>query len=181
MLGGVFWQSFTAACISLWCPGPESNRHASRRGILSPLRLPVSPPGPGILRLAPKVSIQTGTEHSASFKCPELLKSDRCTRRPDMLKHERRRRKNGIMAERHPTGKRPVRRGCVRRSHPRQSDCHGPGAPLRRRHPSPLAALHAAGSTPRCRQHSTLQAAPHAASSPPSLRPSCSDRQTSHP
>jgi hypothetical protein len=28
-----------------WCPGPESNRHALRRGILSPLRLPVSPPG----------------------------------------------------------------------------------------------------------------------------------------
>ena len=30
-----------------WCPGPESNRHASRRGILSPLRLPISPPGHG--------------------------------------------------------------------------------------------------------------------------------------
>ena len=29
----------------LWCPGPESNRHALRRGILSPLRLPISPPG----------------------------------------------------------------------------------------------------------------------------------------
>ena len=28
-----------------WCPGPDSNRHALRRGILSPLRLPVSPPG----------------------------------------------------------------------------------------------------------------------------------------
>jgi S-sulfo-L-cysteine synthase (O-acetyl-L-serine-dependent) len=28
-----------------WCPGPESNRHAFRRGILSPLRLPISPPG----------------------------------------------------------------------------------------------------------------------------------------
>ena len=28
-----------------WCPGPESNRHALRRGILSPLRLPISPPG----------------------------------------------------------------------------------------------------------------------------------------
>ncbi len=26
-------------------PGPESNRHALRRGILSPLRLPISPPG----------------------------------------------------------------------------------------------------------------------------------------
>ena len=30
---------------NLWCPGPESNRHALRRGILSPLRLPISPPG----------------------------------------------------------------------------------------------------------------------------------------
>src|SRR5215475_792084 len=30
-----------------WCPGPESNRHALRRGILSPLRLPISPPGQG--------------------------------------------------------------------------------------------------------------------------------------
>jgi hypothetical protein len=29
----------------VWCPGPESNRHALRRGILSPLRLPISPPG----------------------------------------------------------------------------------------------------------------------------------------
>ncbi len=29
----------------MWCPGPESNRHALRRGILSPLRLPISPPG----------------------------------------------------------------------------------------------------------------------------------------
>jgi hypothetical protein len=29
----------------IWCPGPDSNRHALRRGILSPLRLPVSPPG----------------------------------------------------------------------------------------------------------------------------------------
>ena len=29
------------------CPGPESNRHGglAYRGILSPLRLPVSPPG----------------------------------------------------------------------------------------------------------------------------------------
>ena len=28
-----------------WCPGRDSNPHASRRGILSPLRLPISPPG----------------------------------------------------------------------------------------------------------------------------------------
>mmetsp|Transcript_41221 Transcript_41221/g.96405 ORF Transcript_41221/g.96405 Transcript_41221/m.96405 type:complete len:448 (-) Transcript_41221:1106-2449(-) len=30
----------------VWCPGPDSNRHTLRRGILSPLRLPISPPGP---------------------------------------------------------------------------------------------------------------------------------------
>src|SRR3982750_2851674 len=30
-----------------WCPGPESNRHTFRWGILSPLRLPISPPGHG--------------------------------------------------------------------------------------------------------------------------------------
>ncbi len=30
----------------LWCPGPDSNRHGGLvRGILSPLRLPISPPG----------------------------------------------------------------------------------------------------------------------------------------
>jgi hypothetical protein len=30
-----------------WCPRPDSNRHGRSRGILSPLCLPVSPPGPG--------------------------------------------------------------------------------------------------------------------------------------
>jgi hypothetical protein len=30
-----------------WCPGPDSNRHGISRGILSPLRLPVPPPGHG--------------------------------------------------------------------------------------------------------------------------------------
>lgn len=35
--------------IFLWCPEPESNRHAHyRRGILSPLCLPISPSGPSI-------------------------------------------------------------------------------------------------------------------------------------
>ena len=30
----------------IWCPGPESNRHGVlHRGILSPLRLPIPPPG----------------------------------------------------------------------------------------------------------------------------------------
>ena len=29
-----------------WCPEPESNRHGLRRGILSPLCLPISPSGP---------------------------------------------------------------------------------------------------------------------------------------
>src|SRR5690606_36093038 len=28
-----------------WCPRPDSNRHALRRGILSPLRLPIPPLG----------------------------------------------------------------------------------------------------------------------------------------
>jgi cysteine synthase B len=35
-----------AGCCFAWCPGPDSNRHTLRRGILSPLRLPISPPGP---------------------------------------------------------------------------------------------------------------------------------------
>ena len=30
-----------------WCLGSESNRHSSRNGILSPARLPISPPRPG--------------------------------------------------------------------------------------------------------------------------------------
>ena len=35
----------------LWCPGPDSNRHAVLgRGILSPLCLPIPPPGRGIMR-----------------------------------------------------------------------------------------------------------------------------------
>ena len=38
-------QVFDSLALLYWCPGPESNRHALRRGILSPLRLPISPPG----------------------------------------------------------------------------------------------------------------------------------------
>ncbi len=38
-------QGLKLAAFVQWCPGPESNRHALRRGILSPLRLPISPPG----------------------------------------------------------------------------------------------------------------------------------------
>ncbi len=34
-----------ASCVERWCPGRDSNPHALRRGILSPLRLPISPPG----------------------------------------------------------------------------------------------------------------------------------------
>ena len=39
-----------------WCPGPDSNRHTLRRGILSPLRLPISPPGQEA-RSVPKVGV----------------------------------------------------------------------------------------------------------------------------
>lgn len=35
--------------ITLWCPGPDLNRHGKNyRGILSPLRLPFPPPGQNI-------------------------------------------------------------------------------------------------------------------------------------
>ena len=33
----------------IWCPRPESNRHALRREILSLLRLPIPPPGRGCI------------------------------------------------------------------------------------------------------------------------------------
>lgn len=63
---------------SLWCPGPESNRHALRRGILSPLRLPISPPGQilqradrtsrarGRRRLWPKIARRASRLHSSA-------------------------------------------------------------------------------------------------------------------
>ena len=35
--------------IFIWCPGPDLNRHGRNgRGILSPLCLPISPPGPKV-------------------------------------------------------------------------------------------------------------------------------------
>ena len=40
-LGGVYKNDEDI----FWCPGPESNRHALLRGILSPVRLPIPPPG----------------------------------------------------------------------------------------------------------------------------------------
>src|SRR5687768_4212672 len=36
---------FFMGCLQDWCPGPDSNQHGLRLGILSPLCLPVSPPG----------------------------------------------------------------------------------------------------------------------------------------
>jgi aromatic amino acid transport protein AroP len=42
---GAIGEARATRRVSDWCPGPDSNRHALRRGILSPLRLPVSPPG----------------------------------------------------------------------------------------------------------------------------------------
>ena len=45
-IAAIFDEFTVKASNYAWCPGPESNRHALRRGILSPLRLPISPPGP---------------------------------------------------------------------------------------------------------------------------------------
>jgi hypothetical protein len=38
-----FLDYFGLYCMYDWCREPESNRHALRRGILSPVRLPVPP------------------------------------------------------------------------------------------------------------------------------------------
>ena len=38
-------KSLISSAFYIWCPGSDSNRHTFRRGILSPLRLPISPPG----------------------------------------------------------------------------------------------------------------------------------------
>lgn len=38
-------QALVACALFVWCPRPDSNRHALRRGILNPLRLPISPLG----------------------------------------------------------------------------------------------------------------------------------------
>jgi hypothetical protein len=55
--GLLFFSSYRAAAMlrCRWCPGPESNRHGFRRGILSPLCLPVSPPRPKLQRGAAKI------------------------------------------------------------------------------------------------------------------------------
>ena len=59
----------------IWCPGPESNRHGMlSRGILSPLRLPVSPPG--LWRLRPESNRRTRLcrpLHNHSATQPEIL------------------------------------------------------------------------------------------------------------
>src|SRR6266571_29116 len=47
-----------------WCPGQGSNLHAgiTRRGILSPLCLPVSPPGPSRRKIVPEGNWRRGSE-----------------------------------------------------------------------------------------------------------------------
>ena len=41
-----FQKNLSLSFICGWCPGPDSNRHGKNsRGILSPLRLPIPPPG----------------------------------------------------------------------------------------------------------------------------------------
>ena len=42
---------YVAVKLELWCPEPDLNRHGRNvRGILSPLCLPISPPGHGTLK-----------------------------------------------------------------------------------------------------------------------------------
>ena len=61
---------------SYWCPGPDSNRHGISRGILSPLRLPISPPGQIVKSLKYKMfktlfpCAQTVLVSGAGFHCP---------------------------------------------------------------------------------------------------------------
>ena len=59
----VAWSCVTAGGASSWCPGPDSNRHALRRGILSPLRLPISPPGQMARERSPKLWHSGGMEY----------------------------------------------------------------------------------------------------------------------
>lgn len=54
--GGEAEENLKSTAKNVWCPGPESNRHALRRGILSPLRLPISPPGHAFLIDSPMQS-----------------------------------------------------------------------------------------------------------------------------
>ena len=45
-LGDVAKITFNSSDINQWCPGPDLNRHdRNDRGILSPLCLPIPPPG----------------------------------------------------------------------------------------------------------------------------------------
>lgn len=67
----VFFLTWSSAPICdewkrFWCPGPDSNRHGSfrRRGILSPLCLPVSPPGPTAI-LAARARGEGGDDRAA--------------------------------------------------------------------------------------------------------------------
>src|SRR5260221_2380812 len=52
-------------CLLDWCPGPESNRHALRRGIFLPLRL--SPPE---LPLFVVWSTRSPCQLLCCFRCP---------------------------------------------------------------------------------------------------------------
>ena len=55
-----------------WCPGSDSNRHASRRGILSPLRLPVSPPG----LTGRRASLQSARQRTGGDRLAHRKKGD---------------------------------------------------------------------------------------------------------
>jgi aromatic amino acid transport protein AroP len=61
---------FKSLWFRIWCPGPDSNRHALRRGILSPLRLPVSPPGLVVSAAKMRVPCQTKTQIMAENASP---------------------------------------------------------------------------------------------------------------
>ena len=76
----------------IWCPGSDSNRHTLRRGILSPLRLPISPPGQWIwltkavhyrrinflVNKLPRIYLDFNVKPK-SYKCFLLAEKVRCT------------------------------------------------------------------------------------------------------